>query len=130
MLLAAEQGGEGIERVPGDGAAVVDREVAERFDEMRFAGPARAAHNQDFGAVDPFERLQRLLGWFRDRRRVVLPGIEGLAGGQSGRAPAHVDRRPVATGGVGQQPEHAIPRRGPQAHEMLTTPEAFTHRGH
>ena len=39
--MATEELGEGFECVPGDGLAFVDREVAERFDEVALAGPAR-----------------------------------------------------------------------------------------
>ena len=38
--VAAEQLGERLERVPGDGLAFVDRLVCERFDEVALAGPA------------------------------------------------------------------------------------------
>ncbi len=60
--MASEEGSERLERVPGDGAALVDREVPERLDEVTFAGPRRSAHGQDFGAVDPFQGAQCLLG--------------------------------------------------------------------
>ena len=53
---AAEQLRECLEGVPGDGLAVVDREVAKRFDEVALPGPGRTAHHQHLGPVDPLER--------------------------------------------------------------------------
>jgi hypothetical protein len=52
--------------VPGDGFAVVDREMAERFDEVALAGSGRAAGDEDLGAVDPFQGAQRVLGGVGD----------------------------------------------------------------
>ena len=49
--------------MPGDGAAFVDREVPERFDEVRFPASARAADDEDFGAVDPFEVRSAFCVW-------------------------------------------------------------------
>jgi hypothetical protein len=36
--MAAEEGSQRLERVPGDRLAVIDREVVGRFDEVRLAG--------------------------------------------------------------------------------------------
>ncbi|MFZ0975230.1 MAG: hypothetical protein WAN22_23585 [Solirubrobacteraceae bacterium] len=98
--VAAEQGGEGVECVPGDGAAFVDREMPERFDEVRFPASARAADDEDFGTVDPFEGPQRVLCLGRDHRGGRLPGVERLAGRQTRGASAHRDGGVVAAGGL------------------------------
>jgi len=39
--VAADEDGERLECVPRDGPAFVDREVPERLDEVRLAGPGR-----------------------------------------------------------------------------------------
>jgi hypothetical protein len=65
--VAAQHHGEALERVPGDGLALVDGEVAERLDEMALAGPGWSADTQGLGAVDPFERPVCVLGGLRDR---------------------------------------------------------------
>ena len=67
-------------------------------------GPARAADAECLGALDPLQRAQRLLGRLRDRRGVLVPGVEGLAGRQPRLAAAHPDRGLVAALGLfGQQ---------------------------
>jgi hypothetical protein len=65
--VAAQQRRERLQRVPGDRLAAVDREVPERLDQVALAGPRRPADTQRFGAADPFQRPERLLGGFRDR---------------------------------------------------------------
>jgi hypothetical protein len=83
--VAAQHRGQALERVPGDGLAAVDREVPERLDQMALASAAGAADAERLGAIDPFQRAQRVLGRFRDRRGVLVPGVERLAGSPDAR---------------------------------------------
>ena len=65
-----------------------------------FAGPARAADDEDLVPVDPFQCPQRLLRLGGDHGPLGFPGVERLAGRQPGRAAAGPDRRLVAAGGL------------------------------
>jgi hypothetical protein len=102
--VAAQELGECFEG-PGDGLALVDREVAERFDEVAPAGSARPAYAKHLCAVDPLQRPERPLSLGGDRAAVGLPGVEGLAGRQSGGATAHPDRC-LVSGGRGSRRGH------------------------
>ena len=61
---------------------------------------ARAADDEDFGTVDPFEGPQRVLCLGGDHRGGRLPSVERLAGRQTRGASAHRDGRVVAAGGL------------------------------
>ena len=99
--MAAQELRERLERVPGDGRALVDREVPERFDEVALAGPAtgrrrkapraRSIHSSVLSACWVAAGIADRLGF---------PGVERLAGRQPGRAPACPDRCLVAAGGL------------------------------
>jgi hypothetical protein len=65
--VAAQQRCEALKRAPGDGFALVDRAVSERFGEMALAGPRRSADAEVLRASDPFQRSERLLRRRRDR---------------------------------------------------------------
>src|SRR4051794_3930439 len=77
---------------------MVDREVPERFDKVRFAGAAGPAQAQVLGSAEPFEGPERVLGGSGDRGGGLVPDVEGLAGRQPRRAAAHPDRGLVAPG--------------------------------
>ena len=89
---------ERFQGVPGDGLALVDREMPERFDQVRLAGAAGPAEAQVLGSAEPFQGPERVLGGGRDRGGVLVPDVEGLAGRQPGGAAAHPDRGRVAPG--------------------------------
>jgi hypothetical protein len=86
--------------VPGDGAAFVDREVAERFTKWLLPVPLGPTYTKRFCSVDPLQGAQRVLGLGRDRRAVRFPSVEGLAGGEPGCTASRPDRRLVAPGGL------------------------------
>ena len=65
--MATDEHRETLEGVPGDCPPLVDRLVAERYDEVTLAGPARGADHEHVTPVDPFERAQRVLSWVWDR---------------------------------------------------------------
>ena len=82
-----------------------DRCVAERFEEVGFAGAGRSADNEVLVAVDPLERGQRPLCRRRDRRHGLVPGVEGLAGEHD---IGQFVQRSVEFTGSGIADEHAI----------------------
>ena len=61
----AQQQRQGFQGVPGDGLAVVDREVPERLGALARAG--RTADADVLGAVHPFQGPERVLGGLGDR---------------------------------------------------------------
>ena len=85
--------------VPGDGLAFVDREVAERFDEVALAGPGRSADANISWRSIHSSVLSACWVWAGIAERSV-PGVERLAGRQPGGAASRLDGRPVAAGGL------------------------------
>jgi hypothetical protein len=69
--VAPNEGGERFQGVPGDGLAVVDREVTERFNEVRFAGAARVGVEL-LMFVDPLPERVRMVAAPGDLRDGVL----------------------------------------------------------
>jgi hypothetical protein len=53
--MPADERAEFVDAEPGNGAAGVDGELAERFAEVRLAGAAWPADAQVFVPVDPFQ---------------------------------------------------------------------------
>ena len=82
MLSSAHQCAEFFDAEPGYGAAGVDGELTECLAEVRFPGPARAADAQVLVPVDPFQCPQGVLGGGRDGAALLVPDLEGLAGGE------------------------------------------------
>ena len=54
--VAANERGQGFQGVPGDGLALIDREMPERFDQVRLAGAAGPAQTQVLRSAEPFQR--------------------------------------------------------------------------
>jgi hypothetical protein len=61
-----------------------DGVLAKGFEEEGLAGPGRPADDQVLVAADPFQGAQRRLGRGRDGGDGLVPGVEGLAGGEGG----------------------------------------------
>ena len=69
FLVGAVSGDEPPERFdgePGDGEPVVDRGVAERFEQVALAGAGGSDHGEVLRPPDPLEGAQCLLGRGRD----------------------------------------------------------------
>jgi hypothetical protein len=139
--VAAHQGAQILDAEPGDAHLHVDGTVAERFEEMGLACPARPGHDQILPAADPFERAQRALGWRRDGRTRLDPGVKGLARGEMRSSSAHFDGGAVPTLGLGDeertQDVGGVPALGPGGEHHLfdllapvLEPEPPTQRDH
>jgi hypothetical protein len=96
--VPAQQHAEVFEAEPGDPQALLDGVVAEGFEQERLPGPRRSADHEVLAATDPFQGLQCLLGGGGDRRQGRVPGLEGLAGGESGRGAAGRQGGPCPAG--------------------------------
>src|SRR5438067_8227415 len=70
--MTTKQGAERLERVPGDGLAAVDRQVADRFDEVALAGLAWTA-DKVLPRDQSTPTCAALAGWVWGSRRPSLP---------------------------------------------------------
>ena len=95
--MAAQELREPLGGVPRDGAALVDREVPERLNQMALARAARTTDAQHLRAVDPFKGPERLLGRGGDHGPLGFPRVERLPGRQVRRAASGSDRCPRAS---------------------------------
>src|SRR5206468_5443679 len=80
--VAADQRAELVDGEPGHRPAGVDGQLAQRLAEVRLPRPAGPADAQVLAPVDPLQGAQGLLGWAWDGAAGLVPGLEGLAGGE------------------------------------------------
>jgi hypothetical protein len=102
--VAADQRAELFQGEPGDVLSGFDGGLAEALKQEGLAGAGGPADDQVLVPADPFQGAQCLLGGGRDGGQALVPGVEGLPGGEGGAGAAGGQRGAVPAGDfLGQQ---------------------------
>ena len=96
--VAPHENAEILEDEPGDLDADLDGGLANGFEEERLPRARRSAYHDVLAAPYPLQGAQGGLGRCRDGGRLLIPGLEGLAGRKAGCLPSDGERRPLPPG--------------------------------